>query len=631
MSILQLPRIHFKGQMSWDPIVTNNYPKFYDEDNAQTVLTPTESMKQFRQAAIEAAKGGNWNPDGTHRAAFFETSVTAVDLGHGAVTTDKLCGAPALLNAMLVDLEPYGACTSQLFFDTLRFGIDGGCRIVAPRNERFTARYINFGRNSFGFTAGGASVNWQTTFATAGLTINSHGSDALHALQQALYEPDALGLVVSFNAYRTIYFDDPTLQNGVPIPVQKQRDLLYKKLIAGGFQPNPARSLIVGTIGVWRKGEAAHEPSDRALLPDANAKAFVATAHARIDRGHVNLDLSNSISETGAALIKQDLGTLQVVAVDAASKKEYQLASFNYPQYDHHAYEASAGIVSVPLNPALSAADLAHAELADWQLRSSKEGLLLSESATRIIPQSPNLYLDQGPAGNTKMQVYLHGKPLHKISDITVYQTDAAGQTITGTQELKTNAQGQLVISANASAGQVYAYLPLIGKNLPPPDLSNGIDTQTYTYAYVRVLPADSATAALPPTWDNVYKNVLINWNAMAPCMDNWLDLANPVQVHNYASILHRLTDPKAFESYLFMPVTRDMTVGQRSLLNNFLKQALPHPVELAEKIALPTLAAAAPAPAATPVSDSIAPQQQPTGKPNFAELSRSLRNVDHE
>lgn len=632
MSILQLPRIHFRGQMSWDPIVTNNYPNFYNEDTAQPALTPSESMNQFRQAAIEAAKGGNWNPHGTHRSAFFDTSVTAVDLGHGPVTTDKLCGAPAVLNAMLVDLEPYGSCSSQLFFDTLRFGIDGGCRIVAPRNERFTARYINFNRNPFGFTAGGASVNWQTTFATAGLTINSHGSDVLHALQQALHEPDALGLVVAFNAYRTIYFDDPTLQNSKPpsIPVQNQREMLYQKLLAGGFQPNPARSLIVGTIGVWRKGEATHEPSDRALLPDANAKAFVATAHARIDRGHVNLDLSNSISETGAALIKQDLGTLQVVAVDAASKKEYQLASFNYPQYDRHAYEASAGIVSVPLNPALSAADLAHAELADWQLRSSKEGLLLSESATRIIPQSPNLYLDQGPAGNTKLQLYLHGKPVQKISDVTVYQVKTNLQTeeldIIGTQELKTNAQGQLVISADASTGNVYGYLPLLGKNLPPPpDLKDGIDTQTYTYAYVRVLPADSATAALPPTWDNVYKNVLINWNAMAPCMDNWLDLANPVQVHNYASILQRLTDPKAFESYLFMPVTRDMTVGQRSLLNNFLKQALPHPADLVEKVSTRTVATAA------PVSASTAPQQQPNGKPNFVELSRSLRNVDNE
>ena len=45
---------------------------------------------------------------------------------------------------MLVDLEPYGAFSSQLFFDAMSFGIQGGCRVLAPRTTRMTARYINF-------------------------------------------------------------------------------------------------------------------------------------------------------------------------------------------------------------------------------------------------------------------------------------------------------------------------------------------------------------------------------------------------------------------------------------------------------------------------------------------------------
>ena len=51
---------------------------------------------------------------------------------------------------------------------------------------------------------------------------------------------------------------------------------------------------------------------------------------------------------------------------------------------------------------------------------------------------------------------------------------------------------------------------------------------------YVRTLPADEATAKLAPTWDNVYTGVLANWNAMAPCMDNWLRLDKPAQVKAY-------------------------------------------------------------------------------------------------
>ena len=53
--------------------------------------------------------------------------------------------------------------------------------------------------------------------------------------------------------------------------------------------------------------------------------------------------------------------------------------------------------------------------------------------------------------------------------------------------------------------------------------------------------------------------------------MDNWLRLDDPSQVMAYADIIKALTDPSRFESFLFMPVTRDMTIGQRALLYKFL------------------------------------------------------------
>ncbi|MET1110173.1 MAG: hypothetical protein ABWX67_01455, partial [Allosphingosinicella sp.] len=87
--------------------------------------------------------------------------------------------------------------------------------------------------------------------------------------------------------------------------------------------------------------------------------------------------------------------------------------------------------------------------------------------------------------------------------------------------------------------------------------------------------PADEAIGSLPPTWDNVYTGVLANWNAMAPCMDNWLNLADPAQVHAFGAVLKKLTDPGNFELYRYMPVTRDMTDGERTLLWNFLDSPL--------------------------------------------------------
>jgi hypothetical protein len=101
-----------------------------------------------------------------------------------------------------------------------------------------------------------------------------------------------------------------------------------------------------------------------------------------------------------------------------------------------------------------------------------------------------------------------------------------------------------------------------------------------------------------------VFANVLANWNAMAPCMDNWLDLADPDQVKAFGASLKRHTDPANFESYVYMPVTRDMTVGQRALLYAFLD------------------APAAPATAKLEFTEA-APKPQHR---NFAELSRELR-----
>ncbi len=115
--------------------------------------------------------------------------------------------------------------------------------------------------------------------------------------------------------------------------------------------------------------------------------------------------------------------------------------------------------------------------------------------------------------------------------------------------------------------GSVVQYLLVAGDEAIPTRFNPVVDP----YCYVRVLPADNDIAALDPTWDNVYEKVLINWYAMAPCMDNWLKLDDESQVAAYAHLLRRLTSPNAFESFRFMPVTRDLTPGQRTLLYGWL------------------------------------------------------------
>jgi hypothetical protein len=109
---------------------------------------------------------------------------------------------------------------------------------------------------------------------------------------------------------------------------------------------------------------------------------------------------------------------------------------------------------------------------------------------------------------------------------------------------------------------------------LPGGAVGAQFNQQLNTYVYIRTLPADDTIGKLPPVWSNVQKFVLRNWQAMAPCMDNWLDLGNPNQIKSFATVLRRLTDKNNFEAFRFMPVTRDMTAGQRKLLYAFLDGA---------------------------------------------------------
>ncbi|HEX5753105.1 MAG TPA: hypothetical protein VFZ09_43290 [Archangium sp.] len=563
MSVLETPRILFSGEIDWDPIVTNNYDDFYNELDSETIFpTVAERVKAFRQEAIAAVRPPkiNWNPHGTHRSNFYNTEISGADLGGGVVNTDAFVGSPANFRGMLVDLEPYGAFTSQLFFDALSFGIEGGCRIVAPRSSRFSARYINFSRylGKDKFRAGVASVVWQSSFAKETLTIDAFNSDVLQKLREALKADDVAGLTVQWNTYRTIYFNDPSYtQDNLKPPEQ-----LIADLNGGGFQPNPARSRVVGVIGLWRRNEPANEPGDRTLLVSGNNS--VSTAHARVTGSSLTLDLSNSISETGTDLQKQDLGALNVVAVPS-SGNPVTLGTLTYPQYDKQAYLATSGIVTIPLT-----ADGAKlATEGALQLRDSQGNVLLEETDLRAVPLVQNLYLDEGQTGMAVFQVYNRGVPAGEGISVTIAVMSADGSTILTSFALTTAADGTVSFPVPGLQGSITAYVAIPGPNPQLP--ADGINPPVNTYMYVRVLAADSTLAALPPTWDNVYRHVLSNWKAMAPCMDNWLDLESEQQVRAYGSLIRKLTSPSAFENFRYMPVTRDLTAGARTLLYNFL------------------------------------------------------------
>ena len=593
MSVLEIPRIYFKGNVSWDPVTTNNHAYNYDETACTTVMpadlpTLQDEVQAFRDGAVAQIGGdGNWNPHGSYRSSFYDTAVCGFDLGSGTHADDPFAASAVDFTGMLVDLEPYGSLSSQLFFDSMLFGTVGGYCIQLPRTSRITARQINFYRNTSGVTAiaGSASVVWTTSFAkTSGLRINALNSALLNRLKQALERDDVLGLTIRFNAYRTIYYNNATLTSRSPA-MMKEAQQLAEKIVGGGFQPNPARSRIVGVLGLWRADEPVHEPGDRALVL-SRSNCNVGPASARCNPTSLVIDLSNSVPEVDAALTKQNLGTLSILAVDQSGGLQHLLGSIPYSSYDRQAYEASAGIVTVPLAPGMAERIVRQ----DLNLRiNDAQGPLLQELPLRAIPLAPNFYMDQATTNTASFRVYRHGTPVGSGVNFQLKQMSADGSRVEKDIPMTTDGEGIARLPLPAADAGITAYRanfpqqPELRPSPSPDEIKSLLDT----YMYVRALPVSAAIAALPPTWPNVYKYVLSNWNAMAPCMDNWLRLDDPEQIRTHAAILKRLTDPNAFEHFRYMPITRDMTGAMRALLYAWLDSPKDVEAELPSRVQL--------------------------------------------
>lgn len=564
MSVLDTPRVYFQGQITWDPMVTNNDDTFYDLATGKPILG-SGTVADYRERTRLAVTSGNWNPHGTHRSSFFETTVSGVDCGGGLRTDDALVGVPVSFTAMLVDLDPLGATTSQLFFDQFSCGIGGGSEIVARRTTSMVARRLNFRRNTgYTYIAGRASVIWQTSFAFPdSLTLAPRGSDVLAALVDVMADEDTIGLTMRMNTYRTVYFDAEK-------PTQQEYAQLAAEIGGGGFHPNPARSMVVGVIGPWRRGEPPSQPGDRVLATrDPNNAS---TAFAKADSSRLTIDLSNSIPEKGFDLAKQDLGPLQVVAKAPAG--EVTLATLPYSAYNAAAYTATSGLVDIALDDAQAEAALD----GDLEVRVGDGAALLSEQLLTVVTDKANIYLEQGESATVELRALERGRPPSSPVSITMAEI---GGPLPPTQVV-TGEDGTVVVPIQASSSGSWSWLLVPWRDRPP--TAPSADPAVSEYLVLRIAPLDDQIARMEPTWQNVHEQVLRDWEALAPCMDNWLSLGDERQVTRHAKLIRQLTSRDRFEHYRYMPVTRDLSKGQRTLLHRWCDAVLgvPSPEALA-------------------------------------------------
>jgi len=629
MSVLSLPRVHFFGKCEWNPNTVNNSPAIYNEATAEAIKQEGVPFEHFVDWLIEPAgtqPNGSWNVYGDHSVTF--TNTTVVTCQPDSPQTDPLVGKSVAIfgdmrgetatPARLVDVDPYGSTTSQIFYTSIVVG-DHNVGFTAQAACRMFSRWPSLRNLGQLQIAGPMGVIWHTA-AKAG-DIQWFGVDQSPALQalQAAANSSATGnqgIVMVFAAYRTLYFQMASF-NGQRITNGTELCDAYKAGFTGG---NPAESVIAGTIGVWEQNEIASAPVGRQLaaaapvLPPTQRpprlrvhQEFGLTAAAQqptpvplgpalvkidCESNLVTLELIATFPEKDASLAKVDLGSFQLQSRAADGSTTSIGRALTPADYNQKAYEATAGIVDLQVSSAeIEAATNGTLELV--QVGSST--VALAEEPITAETDQRGVYIDQTETQTITLNLYRQGEPATAAPiKVVVAQFTNQGNLITDEWALfvevvdsngnpvpqngtvtSSNGVVTLQVKSKQPGTCFLGFFPWEGDTAPTVPPAGFPDSDSF-YAVCRTLPFDNQFASLPPDqavdWNFVYDNVLRNYNLVYPLMSTIINLGSESDVtQNKQGIAAAIQ--ANFSSTLAMPITREMSSGKRTLLLKYLQQ----------------------------------------------------------
>lgn len=621
MSILSLPRIHFRGFTDWSPCTGNNASTTYLEAPVEPALQG-KTFAEFRAWIRERDPNllqphGSWNLYGDNAARFAETQVTGAQLASGnAASNDPLLGLKVDLQgliysdgaapARMVMTDPYtgGEATSQIFYQWIVLGkVDGPAEqrigFKAGAACRMFSRWPYQTRNlGITFKEGMVGCIWQA--AAHNKDIEWYGLDrspALAALRAAATSGSNQGLLMRFASYRTLYYQIAAF-NGKRITNGLELVAAYEKGFTGD---NPARSAMVGTFGLWEAGELASASTERMLAPSsaqiANSSSIAALGPAMskvdVQRNVLVIDFISAFPEQNEQLEKTNFGTLQVQALDAAGQA-IQIASLPYPSYDRQTYESTGGISEFPLPQGKAAAiqagtvEITQQQIDQWQpvlqqarfvAETDDWGLYVDEGET--VPVTVKV-TENGGAPKSAVRLWLRqydsdgflldnsSVPLKTMIEVV----DSGGKPITDDTVPVVDGTAKFSVRSIVPGACFLAFYPFVDKK-PASIPKQGFPLPTSFYCCVRMLPFDNALERNTPdsqlSWSFIYKNVLSVFDLVYPIMSVVRNLADRNVVEAMAEQLKFAISLDTFESTLYMPITRDLSAGKRKLLQRFV------------------------------------------------------------
>ena len=606
-----LLRIYFKGKFSINTPTANNNNVDYilDADNARInswwasmddsqlrlAMTTTELQSQNGQTILQMPS--YWDYYGDNHLTFDKVAITGADDVCGAYSFDSkdpFINTPVDMTAVLVDLDPTGQVTSQLFIDNFTFGAgDHLCEGSSPTRAHSYWLYIPRNLNAPDGPSSASAV-FQSVIDPKNIKITNAGkkqSQILKAISENASKGYSLVVQLCF------YFATP--------PDRDPR-ALSEQYAKGKTPKNPKRGFVIGTVSLQKLNQydLTSMPPGRLLLPPRtfnppNALPLGPTLAQVNEDGSVTLNLINTFPETGPDLEKVNLGDATLQVVDRGGNA-HTVGTFSYNDYNKEAYEKTSGLITVKNTGGVKPVYL---NAALFQLTLASPGPfgpnpVLKEADYVIATDDRNVYLDFGEVAPIKVHVFRRGKRVPNVRVQTAQfrsvMTDPGaranmyalpntglapnqgyvGSVVKIRQEKVTDRYGIATFIVRPNFPGITC-LPfwVAGQPQPPdPDMFSLLNA---FFANVRSLPNDNGLdAQFPaPTWNDVYQQVLRYYYILYPVMDEFLPLNNQQAVQAAAangSLGNRISK-QIWNTTHFMPVTREMSAGKRRLLERWI------------------------------------------------------------
>jgi hypothetical protein len=340
-----------------------------------------------------------------------------------------------------------------------------------------------------------------------------------------------------------------------------------------------------------------------------------AAAELHADARILSLDLGGAIPEIDSTLTKASYGPLTVQL--AGSGQPRTIATLSPEAYGRDRYERTAGIVDLPLPAGMSASDV---QAGSIQIAAGGTVLLsdtgLSPAKLTVQTDDRGVWVDQSGTGSVTIQVRQAGvRPTQTVKVLLQQYLPAppppaanggAWVVPSARQTAVISFQGapQGIITVPVSAGgqatirfdtvqpgfPTIAFFPFLdGQPTPKPPAQvipvyvpsvGPLTIATAFYSAVRVMPFDNQlpgvfldiwnrTRSKDLAWQFVYDQILYLYDLIFPVMKYYagLDLGNRFVVDATIDLIVQLTDAGMLDTTVYMPVTRDLSRGKRTVL----------------------------------------------------------------